>query len=267
MKAMSNDPDDRYQTVENLKHEIELYLDGFATDAENANLITLVKLILQRHLKMALLLSSSFFIILILTVIFIQKIRVSESETRQALINVTESKLATEAALRQSESNFALYKKEKQDRQEFNELTTEWTNKLPSGLDKWKYSRFMSQLELALKASPGNQETYQKLIILHLTYGKLPAAIKIFDRNIKDKDFLKGSWPTFRKYVGINPDVNQLSNEDFVKFMIELKLSQNIWIAPNIMHSRMQKKQSLESRTYLITQVLKGCNPYQKIWF
>ena len=121
-------------------------------------------------------------------------------------------------------------------------------------------------MKIALKASPGNQETYQKLIILHLTYGKLPAAIKIFDRNIKDKDFLKGSWPTFRKYVGINPDVNQLSNEDFVKFMIELKLSQNIWIAPNIMHSRMQKKQSLESRTYLITQVLKGCNPYQKTW-
>ena len=266
LKAMENDPDKRYQTVQDLKHEIELYLDGFATEAENASLLTLGKLVLQRHLKMALLLSSSFIIILFLTITFIQKIRLSEAETREALINVTESKRATELALRQSETNFALYKKEKQERQEFNELTTEWTNKLPSGLDKWQYSRFTSQLKLALKASPGNQETYQKLIILHLTYGNLPAAIKIFDRHIKDKSFLKGSWPTFRKYVGINPDVNQLSNQDFVQFMIELKLSRNIWIASSIMHHRIQKYQSLESRIYLITKVLKGCNPFQKNW-
>ena len=266
LKAMSNNPDQRYQTVQELKHEIELYLDGFATEAENASLITLSKLVLQRHLKMALLLTSSFIIILILTITFIQKIRLSESETRQALVEVTESKQATELALRQSESNFALYKQEKQDRQEFNELTTEWTNKLPSGLDKWKYSRFASQLKIALKASPGNQEIYQKLIILHLTYGNLPAAIKIYDRHIEDKNFLKGTWSTFRKYVEINPDVNQLSNQDFVKLIIELKLTQNIWIASSIMHSRIQKNQSLESRSYLITNILKGCNPYQKSW-
>ena len=49
IKAMAVNPDDRYKTVLNLQKEILNYRNGFATKAENAPLIKIVKLWLIRH--------------------------------------------------------------------------------------------------------------------------------------------------------------------------------------------------------------------------
>ena len=266
MKAMANNPDDRYQQVKELQHEIELYLDGFATEAENASLLTLSKLVFQRHLTLFLLIMGSMLIIITMTMIFINKIQISESETRQALINVTESKRATELALHQSESNFALYKKEKSERKQFGELTSEWISKVPVGLDKWKYFRYEKQLEVALKATPNKTELYEKMLILHVFNGNLPRAIKIYDQHLAQSEFIKESIPILRKYAKISPHITDFNNDDIIKLFIELKLKKQAWIASGIMRTRMEIPQSLESRLQLITEVLKKTNPYQKKW-
>ena len=41
-KALSLQPDDRYQSVEELKSEIEAYINGFATAAEEAGIIKML---------------------------------------------------------------------------------------------------------------------------------------------------------------------------------------------------------------------------------
>ncbi|WDE98875.1 protein kinase [Lentisphaera profundi] len=49
IKAMATDPEDRYKSVLNLQKEILNYRNGFATKAENAPLIKIIKLWLIRH--------------------------------------------------------------------------------------------------------------------------------------------------------------------------------------------------------------------------
>ena len=48
-KAMSNRPEDRYQGVEELSNEVQAYLDGFATTAQQANTLTHLWLLIKRH--------------------------------------------------------------------------------------------------------------------------------------------------------------------------------------------------------------------------
>ncbi|WDE96916.1 serine/threonine-protein kinase [Lentisphaera profundi] len=266
MKAMSNHPDVRYQQVKDLQHEIELYLDGFATEAENANLLTLSKLIFQRHMKICLLISASLIIIFMLTLTFITKLQQSESNTRLALTAATESKIATEKALLQSESNFSLYKQEKSERKQFGELTSEWISKVPVGLDKWKYYRYEKQLEVAIQATPNRIELYEKMFMLHVFNGNFPEAIKTYDTHLTQTDFMKKCVPIFRKYAKLSPTISGFSNELMIQLFFDLKLKQHAWIASGIMRTRMEIPQSRESRLNLIIQTIKKTNPHQELW-
>lgn len=49
MKALSRDKADRYQTVQDLQHEVEAYLNGFATQAEGASSWRQARLFVKRH--------------------------------------------------------------------------------------------------------------------------------------------------------------------------------------------------------------------------
>jgi len=49
MKALSLRPEDRYQTVKAFQADLEAYLGGFATSAEEFSALTLVKLLILRH--------------------------------------------------------------------------------------------------------------------------------------------------------------------------------------------------------------------------
>ena len=48
-KAMSNRTEDRYQGVEELSNEVQAYLDGFATRAQQAGTLTHLWLLIKRH--------------------------------------------------------------------------------------------------------------------------------------------------------------------------------------------------------------------------
>jgi len=49
VKAMSADPEDRYATTEALQADVQAYLDGFATSAEDAGSLRLLQLFIARH--------------------------------------------------------------------------------------------------------------------------------------------------------------------------------------------------------------------------
>ena len=80
MKALSKDPDQRYQSVKDLQVEIENYLDGFATDAEEAGLFKHFMLLIKRHKELAFSLMVAFIILVSLTVVFINRIQKEKSK-------------------------------------------------------------------------------------------------------------------------------------------------------------------------------------------
>ncbi|MCM8532614.1 MAG: serine/threonine protein kinase [Lentisphaeraceae bacterium] len=103
-KAMARDVEKRYETVLTLTADINRYLQGFATEAQDAKFTEHLKLFYKRH-KLPVLLAASFVLILVVvTHIFINSLkekerfaRLSAEEARKSELAALESqKIATE---------------------------------------------------------------------------------------------------------------------------------------------------------------------------
>ena len=80
-KAMSLAPEDRYQDVAALKADINSYLNGFATKAEDVGFYKIISLMVKRHRTLSL----SLIFILILTISFIIRLKFSEQKAVKLL--------------------------------------------------------------------------------------------------------------------------------------------------------------------------------------
>jgi serine/threonine protein kinase len=98
MKALAHKPEDRYESVVELRQEISRYLAGHPTHAERAGMITRTSLLLQRHSRVAFLLI--FFLILLAMVI------------SGNLVAISREKAEAVAAREKAENHFQLYLKE-----------------------------------------------------------------------------------------------------------------------------------------------------------
>ena len=76
MKALSTKKQDRYSNIDELRSDIIKWREGFATEAENASIVQLLKLLIKRNK----ILSSLVFFFIIASFIFIYQIRTSELE-------------------------------------------------------------------------------------------------------------------------------------------------------------------------------------------
>lgn len=85
MKALSADPNDRYQAVDALQKDIEAYQNGFATSAEKAGMLTLLGKFIRRNKGMFTLAAASVAIIVIGSVAFMIKVVASERKAVRAL--------------------------------------------------------------------------------------------------------------------------------------------------------------------------------------
>ena len=78
MKALQTVCTERYQTVAQLADDIEAYQGGFATSAENASALTLVRLFIHRHKT----LTAAAALFVLLTIAFVTKVISSEQKAR-----------------------------------------------------------------------------------------------------------------------------------------------------------------------------------------
>ena len=75
LKAMSVQPDDRYDTPNEIADEVKSYLDGFATDAQNADFKTQIFLLIKRNKTTCVLIVISFLIITSLASYFLIELK------------------------------------------------------------------------------------------------------------------------------------------------------------------------------------------------
>ncbi|MCM8528862.1 MAG: serine/threonine protein kinase, partial [Lentisphaeraceae bacterium] len=106
-KATMKNPKDRYESISELKSELESYILGFATKAERAGFFRLLKLGLARHKKL-----SSFVLLLLIALLFISGVFIYELvHSRQDALNKSEyANLQQVAAKRKSEEVIAISK-------------------------------------------------------------------------------------------------------------------------------------------------------------
>ncbi|MCM8530888.1 MAG: serine/threonine protein kinase [Lentisphaeraceae bacterium] len=106
-KALSVEPNGRYNSVSELSKEIRSYMAGFATQAEEADFLTQLLLLIKRNLKISIVLILSF--ILIATIISISFNRL-EMSTNIALTAQREAEMARDDALTEKNAKLAVSK-------------------------------------------------------------------------------------------------------------------------------------------------------------
>ena len=80
LRALNLVPDARYQNVQELEADVKAYLNGFATQAENATFLTHLHLLFKRHTALSAVLGFSFTLITALTFWFVQGLQHSEKD-------------------------------------------------------------------------------------------------------------------------------------------------------------------------------------------
>jgi serine/threonine protein kinase len=83
-RAMEVNPDQRYQTVLELKNDVQKFLEGYSTEAENSNIFREVKLFIKRNKAASSITFLGLIIICLLSVFFIQALKKEVLETHKA---------------------------------------------------------------------------------------------------------------------------------------------------------------------------------------
>lgn len=94
LKAISKEPEDRYQTVDDLKKEVESFLHGFATEAEQAGFSKQLKLLYQRNRFFFNSSSVMLILIIALSFVFYNNLEAKRKESLEALTELKQQEMA-----------------------------------------------------------------------------------------------------------------------------------------------------------------------------
>jgi serine/threonine protein kinase/Leucine-rich repeat (LRR) protein len=103
MKCLSRAREARYQTIEELQADIHAFQSGYATRAQDANFITVLKLMMQRNKKEVFMAGFGVLAVILTGLAFLGKVKLSEIKAQDAL---KEAKQKVEE-LRQTAPSFA----------------------------------------------------------------------------------------------------------------------------------------------------------------
>ena len=171
MKALSREPEDRYDRVMALSQEIHRYLSGYPTEAERAGFTTALSLLIQRHSRIAFLLM--FFLLLLAGVIGAN------------LVAISREKAEAVAARVEAEDNFKLYLKEQQLAKELGEDLEEAVIYTVRSRDYVNAASMIHLLDVGLTEDADAVRTKNLLEqkgILHFVLQEFSAANACFER-------------------------------------------------------------------------------------
>ena len=242
-KAMTVEPDQRYQSVGELKKEIVNYLQGYATQAEEASSLKLLKLFILRNKALSFISLLSLLIIVIGTITFV--------------LNITEEKERAEENLRLfTEQKEETYRAQKEYYQELiNQQNTNFhTNFNDRPLDSHK--KTINGLQNLIKAYPQYSEA-KSALGYHLFVGQE------FNRSEqylkKDPGIYSYMLPHIQKYKDLKKDDELLSPELFTKLLSEIEPFKALHFKMLMIYSAQHKDP--EKIIPAIKHILKRLNP------
>lgn len=136
MKCMAREREHRYQSVEELQADIAAYQGGYATRAQDANIFTLMKLMLQRNKREVFMAGAAVVAIFCVILAFLGKVKLSEIKAQKALAEAKENV----AKLQATAPSFAAVAE--------------------GELRKLQFTNAMANIEQALSLNPTNASFY-----------------------------------------------------------------------------------------------------------
>jgi serine/threonine protein kinase len=213
MKALALDPADRYTDVTELRQEIQRYLSGHPTLAENPNIITTFSLLVQRHGRTTFLLI--FFLLLISGIMSL------------GLVVIQEEKLHAEKAQRQSEMNLTLYRNGQKK-------VTQLNDDLREAIVSTIRSPTIMRLDLTLRVLESgiskdlSPKQYRDLMAkkgsVHFMLDQFNAANECFEEAGDSTRYIKVIRKLSKHYATIKPnDATPLSSKQFADLIHDSK--------------------------------------------
>jgi tRNA A-37 threonylcarbamoyl transferase component Bud32 len=206
IKAMSEQPDDRYQTVEELASDVRAYVEGFATAAQRAGALTLLWLLIKRHSVVAALVAISLAAVFGILTASLVKIRRSEQVALNAL-----DKIKAEQAGRHQLGLLA---------------APQLIQQANDAIFMLDYNKVLSLLEQTVALDPSCEAAWWNIAAIHLGRWEFDAAGAAFT-HVRKSDFsATASRPVdmqgvLEKYSAINGSPSRKVRENFAHDLID----------------------------------------------
>lgn len=251
MKALALDPENRYQRVGDLRKEIRRFMSGKATNAENAGLITVFSLLIQRHSRMAFLIL--FFFMSLAGLISLH------------LLSISREKAEAVAAQQRAERNFALYQRQQEVAKKLSEDLDDAVLYTVKSRDFVNAASMIQVLELGLTENL-DPTIKENLLIqkgtLHFILQQFNAAIVCFEMAGEPKRMQK-YLELSRKYAEIKPqDTRRLNDRDLANLFYEFNPNSENATLFYMYYHHMRRHTGVnpEDHIYLVGAVLDSLN-------
>ncbi|MCM8532830.1 MAG: protein kinase [Lentisphaeraceae bacterium] len=255
LRALSKDPKKRYSSVSEMITDINLYFHGFPTDAENANLLHIAKLMIKRHLPLFIL--TTFFLCLILSSTFMFMNQLKDRE-KVALIQRDKARNALKKFMDEKVKNEKL----------INEASTEAVRKVRGFFDRRtfrshylprEFHQALSVLKTATMANPKNEKIWQYLGNFNFKIQRFEEASKCYNYT----SLVNSQLINLAKQCSILcKEGRLLSPEDFQNLLDNFKVSEyaKSKLATDMLYYIFSKENNINKRKKYLVSVLKTWN-------
>ncbi|EDM28525.1 hypothetical protein LNTAR_11431 [Lentisphaera araneosa HTCC2155] len=268
-KACQLDPQQRYDSVDDLKQEIQAFLRGYATQAEEAGFLKQLKLIYQRNRIRCQLIFGFLLFSLVGTSLFIQALRESEAEAIMAR--------------KKAEKALSLYEKEKRGREsiiaEFDNSLQDFKENLGSSSKieahfsrllvgsaiassrKLDFEMALALTELAIKKNPEDYNAIAEKGFIHLIRHEFTKANDALQQCSTHSPHIYDLIRVARNYYILKPnDEQRLSNEQFLNFLEELP-DNRAWLKSYMLIYDRKVNPSMTAHSDLVKGYIISLNP------
>ena len=268
-KACQLDPQQRYDSVDDLKQEIQAFLRGYATQAEEAGFLKQLKLIYQRNRIRCQLIFGFLLFSLVGTSLFIQALRESEAE---AIV-----------ARNKAEMALSLYEKEKRGREsiiaEFDNSLEDFKENLGSSSEieahfnrllvgsaiassrKLDFEMALALTELAIKKNPEDYNAIAEKGFIHFIRQEYTKANEALQQCSTHSPHIYDLIRLARKYHLLKPNDEQaLTSEQFLNLIRELPENRS-WLKSYMLIYDRKINPSMEAHSDLVKGYIISLNP------
>ena len=169
-KAMDLDAGKRYQSVAELKDDLDRYLNGFATFAENAGFLKQLNLLIKRNKKICLVAGSVSFLVMSLIISFVYQLNNEKKATERALEETHRLKVKSDELRQEAIANLEMFKAEEQDKMMMVKSSADiLVEQALSKVHIIGVDEALRRVDLALKAWPESENVkFKKIHILFI---------------------------------------------------------------------------------------------------
>ena len=244
LKALASDPKDRYKNVLDLQKEILDYRQGFATDAENASLLKLMRLWYKRHRTLS---------IASIIIIFI-----SLFTSWFAFNNLQLEKLNALQKAEKSELEASKLKLENEYHRKFNKgAAPRFLERAQVAFNSYNFDDARNFCDSAVELDPTLQDAWTLKGTLHLIYEEFNSAIIAFKKAHKRKKLLELS----QEFARLKPDDKSgLSIQQFTLLFKRVQQMNHNHLTSGLIHQKAYSNLSLEQRIQFCKKILVAHN-------